>query len=138
MRHRLLRFVTGALLSVCACTSPVAGRTGPGPLDGNWQTIPFVPSGSGIHLSLTTNGPIVRGTGQQYALQYLRDSFIITGSQAPDGTFRLAFTSDSGTVATHSGHMVGSDEIRIEWGGSPCPGTSGCAPDSLTFARQPQ
>lgn len=139
MRHWLLLvFVASALLGVCACTNPIASRSGPGLLAGNWHTTPFVPSGSGIHLWLATNGPVVTGTGQEYALQYLKDSFAITGSQALDATFRLTFTSDSGTVATCSGHMVGSNEFRIEWGLPLCPSPSGCEPDSLTFARQPQ
>jgi hypothetical protein len=136
LRHRIPLLVTSALLGFGACTSPMASPTGPHLLDGDWRTAPAVPSGSGIHLSLATSGPFVTGTGEQSAIQYIKYTFIITGQEVSDGTFRLTFTSDSGTVATHSGHMVGSDEFRIEWGQAPCP-TSTCGPDSLTFARAP-
>jgi hypothetical protein len=136
LRHRIIFLVTSVLLGVGACASPMASPTGPHLVDGNWGTAPAVPSGSGIHLSLATNGPIVTGTGQQYAIQYLKDSFTITGRQSTDGTsFSLTFTSDSGTVATHSGHMVGLDEFRLSER-APC-STTGCAPDSLTFVREP-
>jgi len=128
------------LLSVAACTGSTAGlSTRTSRLDGNWRTAPAVPSGSGIDLSLVTNGPIVTGTGHQYVLQYVKYSFTITGRQGSDGTtFSLTLTSDSGTVVTYSGHMVGSDELRVEWGQAPCPTATGCGPDSLTFVREPQ
>ncbi len=128
------------LLSVAACTGSTAGlasRTSL--LDGNWRTAPALPSGSGIDLSLATNGSIVTGTGHQYVLQYLKYSFTITGRQGSDGTtFSLTLTSDSGAVVTHSGHVVGSDELRMEWEQAPCPTATGCRPGSLTLVREPE
>ena len=122
------------LLSLAACSGPTARLAGPtSALGGNWRTAPAVPSGSGIDLQLATNGPIVTGAGQEYAILYLKDSFSITGRQGSDGTFRLTLTSRDGTVGTHGGHLVGSNEFRMWWVQPPS-----CGPDSLTFVREPQ
>ena len=134
-----LSFISSIVLfSVAACTDSIAGPASPpSRLDGNWRTAPVVPSGTGIDLSLATDGLIVTGTGHQYVLQYLKDSFTITGRQSSDGTtFSLTLTSDNGSVGTHSGYMVGSSELRIEWEQPPCPGPARCGPDSLTFVRE--
>ena len=138
---RLTFLVSTILLSVGACTGSIAGPSSTSAdasstslLDGNWATqrnASPVPAWNGVGLSLATNGLMVTGTAHQIKLQY-QYSFTITGQQSSDATsFSLTFTSDGGTVATHSGRMVGSDEFRLEWGQEPWP-------DSLTFFREPQ
>jgi hypothetical protein len=138
---RVILLLFAVLLSVAACAGSTAGlASSSSPLDGNWRTAPAVPSGSGIDLSLATTGLIVTGTGHEYALQYLRYSFTISGQQGSDGTtFSLTFASDSGAVFTTSGHMVGSDEFRLAWALPTCTRATGCGGrDSLTFVREPQ
>ncbi|HEY3114228.1 MAG TPA: hypothetical protein VGJ62_11125 [Gemmatimonadaceae bacterium] len=106
-----LLLISLASLGLSACSL----RTAPSaPLAGAWRTAP-IPSGSGIDLSLATSGDIVSGTGHQYNLQYLADSLEVTGRQQPGATFRLTLTFGSGTVATYTGQLVGSDELDGTW-----------------------
>jgi hypothetical protein len=132
MRHASHVLTIGAL-GVAACTQPITAASSR--LQGNWRTA-AIPSGSGIDLSLVTRGSSVSGSGHQYALQYLRYTFTITGTLDPDGsTFRLTLTSDSGTTFTLSGRLVGSDELQGELGPPVCT-PAGCEPESVTFVRQ--
>ena len=134
MRHRFLPLPI-ALLGISAC-NPV---TSPGArLAGSWQTSPAVPSGSGINLSLVTNGTTVTGTGHQYALQSLQYTFTIVGNLDPDrSTLRLTLTSDSGAVFTYTAEIVGPDELQGQWAVLDCR-VAACQSESLTFVRTPQ
>ena len=131
MRVSFQILVIGAL-GTTACTSPMTGASSP--VQGNWRTAP-IPSGSGIDLSLVSSGQSVSGTGHQYAIQYLRYTFTITGTLERDGTVRLTLKPDSGSDFTFVGRVVGSDELQGEWGPPQCT-PAGCEPESITFTRQ--
>ena len=123
-----------ALLGVSACT-PMTSSTAR--LGGQWRTSPL-PSGSGIDLSLVTSGTTVTGTGHQYVLQYLTNTFTIVGNLDPDrSAFRLTLTSDTGAVVTYTAHIVGADELQGEWAPLGCR-TTFCQSESITFLRATQ
>jgi hypothetical protein len=115
-------------LGLAACSSPTGSSS---LLAGSWRTV-AIPSGSGIDLSLTTTGPMVVGTGHEYALQYLADTLSVRGSQIFDGTFRLELTFGRGAIATYSGRLDGQDQLDGTWT------NAGQSPYSLSFFRQNQ
>jgi hypothetical protein len=124
---RLVRHLAPVVwLSLAACTSPTGSNS---PLAGAWRTAPL-PSGSGIDLSLTTDGPLVRGTGHEYKLQYLADDLSVLGREQSDRTFRFTLAFGSGATATYSGRLVGRDQLNGTWT------DAGQAPRPVTFYRQ--
>jgi hypothetical protein len=121
-------------LCIAACSHPITAVSSL--VQGDWRTAP-IPSGSGIDLALVSNGQSVSGTGHQYAIQNLRYTFSITGTLDRDGTVRLTLTSDSASVFTFVGHMVGSDALEGDWGPAVC-APPVCQREPVTFTRQPE
>lgn len=116
------------ILVLAACTEPVAPVGG---LSGNWRTA-AIPSGAGIGMSLTTNGSLVTGTGAEGGLMGRHiASITVLGHADFTGTFSLTLSYDNGTVATYSGQLVGSDQLRGTWK------VDAQSTYSLAFFRQP-
>jgi len=126
---RLIPYVAPVIcIGLAACTSPTGSSS---PLAGSWRTA-ALPSGSGIDLSLATDGQLVTGTGHKYNLQFLADTLSVLGREQAGGAFRLTITFGSGATATYSGRLAGRDQVNGTWT------DAGQGQRSLIFYRQVQ
>jgi hypothetical protein len=107
IRRLVVRLAPLVWVSLAACSSPEAPSS---IIAGAWRTAP-IPSGSGIDLSLVGSGDLVTGSGHQYNLMYLADSFAATGHAHSDGTFQLTLTFGSGGVGSYAGRLVGANQL---------------------------
>jgi hypothetical protein len=124
---RVLHVAPVICLGLVACGSLTGSSS---PLAGAWRTA-AIPSGSGIGLTLTTNGLQVTGKGYETTLQYLADSLTVSGRQLLDQTFLFDITFGSGATATYVGRLE-QDQLNGTWT------DAGHSPSQLIFYRQVQ
>jgi hypothetical protein len=109
-----------ALLGAChELTAPA-----PAPdvlLSGAWAFAPVTPGGGGIYLNLRAAGGHITGTGREYRLCCLYDSFAVAGQySATSRSFALAIKYSKGPTATYVGQAWAADSLDGVWtGGEP-------------------
>ena len=103
-----------ALVGILACQSWLSPG---GNLDGTWEwEFNSNPSGSGITLSLATAGTSVTGTGSICGVgpACSPGPVTIAGTHILN-TFEITIRDQNAFMATYSGHVVHSNEIRGTW-----------------------
>jgi len=103
-----------ALVGIVACQSLLSPG---GNLDGTWEwEFNSNPSGSGITLSLATAGTSVTGTGSICGVGPACSPGPVTiAGKHTLNTFEITIHDQNAFMATYSGHVVHSNEIRGTW-----------------------
>jgi len=103
-----------ALVGAMACQSFLSPG---GNLDGTWEwEFNRNPSGSSVTLSLATAGTGVTGTGNICGVGPACSPGPVTiAGQHTLNTFELTIRDQNAFMATYSGHLVHSNELRGSW-----------------------
>lgn len=102
-----------------ACHEPM----GPAPaldllLTGMWAYAPATPGGGGVFLNLRAAGGTITGTGQEYHLCCLYDSFAVSGDYSDSArSFEVRIRYSKGPSGTFVGQVFGADSLSGAWTG---------------------
>jgi hypothetical protein len=110
-----------AAVLVVGCYEPTAPAPPDLLLTGRWADAPVTPGGGGLFLTLRAAGGTITGTGQEYHLCCLYDSFTLSGDYSDSSrTFELFVRYSKGPTGTYVGRVFGADSLSGTWsGGAP-------------------